>query len=129
MGNGQWGRLDSRHIYGATKMRNECLDAAREALREAGVHDHTVARGGKHLQVQWFYAGRPRVYVLPATASDVRAVANTRAGVRRILREDGLLQEVVEEKPKPRPLSLEQRVARLETRLGMLAEKLERAAV
>jgi hypothetical protein len=100
------------------------LDAAREALREAGVHDHTVARGGKHLQVQWFCNGRPRFYVLPATASDVRAVANTRAGVRRILREDGLLLEVVEEKPKPRPLSLEQRVARLEQRLGALAEKL-----
>jgi hypothetical protein len=110
-------------------MRNECLDAAREALREAGVHDHTVVRGGKHLQVQWLWRGQPRLYVLPATASDVRAVANTRAGMRRILRQDGLLREVVEEKPKSRPLSLEQRVARLEMRFGMLAEKLERAAI
>jgi hypothetical protein len=107
------------------KMRNECLDTALEALREAGVHDHTVARGGKHLQVQWLCNGRSRFYVLPATASDVRAVANTRSGIRRMLRADGLLsQDAAEEKPKPRPLSLEQRVARLEMRLGALAERL-----
>ena len=64
-------------------------------------------------------------FVLPATPSDVRAVANTRAGMRRILREDGLLiEEAPKAEAKPRPLSLEQRVTRLEQRLERLAEKL-----
>jgi hypothetical protein len=101
------------------------LDAALEVLREAGVHDPSVVRGGKHLRVQWQSNGRPRFFVLPVTPSDVRAVANTRAGMRRMLREEGLLLEgAPKAEAKPRPLSLEQRVARLERRLEQLAEKL-----
>jgi hypothetical protein len=95
-------------------MKNECLDAALEVLREAGVHGASVARGGKHLQVQWQVNGRPRFYVVSGTPSDVRSVANTRADMRRMLRADGLLLEEENGTPKPTRLSLEQRVQRLE---------------
>jgi hypothetical protein len=104
-------------------MRNECLDAALEELRLAGVNKRLVVRGGKHIQVQWQCNGAIRFYVLPVTSSDVRAVANTRAGVRRLLRADGLLQPEEEATPRPKPLSLEQRVRRLEQRLEQLTER------
>src|ERR1700731_4484461 len=97
-------------------MKNACLDAALSELNDAGIRDVVHARGGKHWQIR--YAGPngvARVYSLPGTPSDYRSVANVRADVRRMLREDGML--VDREPAKPRPLD---RVGRLEQRLAAL---------
>jgi hypothetical protein len=54
--------------------------------------------------------GRPlRFYTLPGTPSDHRAEQNTRAGVRRLLREDGSPDRLTQ---------LEQRVTALEQQLA-----------
>jgi polyhydroxyalkanoate synthesis regulator phasin len=66
--------------------------------------------------------GRPlRFYTFPGTPSDHRAEQNTRAGVRRLLREDGVITRT-EAKPKSpdRLTQLEQRVTALEQRLAEL---------
>jgi hypothetical protein len=102
---------------------NECLDAALAALEEAGVRDVVVVPGGKHPQLQWRVNGRGlRAYSLPGTSSDRRAPRNVRADVRRILRQDGLI-EVPTPKPTPssrkvdRVTALERRVSELERRI------------
>jgi hypothetical protein len=97
-------------------MRNDCLDAALEELSDAGIRDVAHARGGKHWQVRWNGPnGATRVYSLPSTPSDGRSAANTRADIRRLLREDGYL--VDREPAKPKSLD---RVGRLEQRLVAL---------
>jgi hypothetical protein len=79
-------------------MKNECLDVALQELESAGVRDVEHANGGRHVQVRWrVNGGEQRVYTIPATPSDWRASHNARAGIRRILREDG----VIVDKPKP----------------------------
>jgi hypothetical protein len=92
----------------------ECLDAAIATLRAAGVYDYQLAPGGKHLQVRWEVNGQPRFYAVAGTPGDVSSVHNTRAEVRRMLRADGLLEAAPDNQPKPRRLTLEQRVQRLE---------------
>jgi hypothetical protein len=102
-------------------MKNPCLDAALRALTDAGVRDVAQVHGGKHLQLRWKVNGHAlRVYTIPVTPSDWRSEHNTRADVRRLLREDGV---GVAETPEPataparkpdRISELEQRVARLE---------------
>jgi len=102
---------------------NECIDAALAALEEAGIRDVVVVPGGKHPQLQWRVNGRElRAYSLPGTSSDRRAPRNVRADVRRILRQDGLI-EVPSPKPTPssrkvdRVTALERRVSELERRI------------
>jgi hypothetical protein len=104
------------------RKRNECVDAAILALKEAGVFDPLVVPGAKHLQVRWPHGGGMRFYVLPSTPSDRRAPANTRAGIRKILKADGRIKEPapVERPPPPRPPSLAERVEQLERELGEL---------
>jgi hypothetical protein len=104
-------------------MSNQCLDAAIATLKEAGVYDCQLSRGGKHLQIHWAANGALRFYVLAGTPGDWRSVHNTKAEVRRMLKADGLLVGEPASAPKPRRLSLEQRVQRLE-QLVALAEKL-----
>jgi hypothetical protein len=70
--------------------RNTCIDAVIVELRAVGI-DFEIVRGGKHVQVHWSSNGARRFYVVPATSSDWRAVQNARAGIRRILRKEGLL--------------------------------------
>jgi hypothetical protein len=94
-------------------MSNPCLDAAIAALREAGVYDYRLAKGGKHLQIHWEANGASRFYVLPGTPGDWRSPHNVKAEMRRMLRQDGLLVDTPSE-PKPRRATLEQRVRRLE---------------
>jgi len=102
---------------------NECIDAALAALEEAGVRDVVVVPGGKHPQLQWRVNGRElRAYSLPGTSSDRRAPRNVRADVRRILRQDGLI-EVPTPKPKPPPRKLD-RVAELEKRIAAIERHL-----
>jgi hypothetical protein len=94
-------------------MSNPCLDAVIAALKEAGVYDYRLSQGGKHLQVHWEVNGAPKFIVVPGTPGDWRSPHNVRAEVRRMLRADGLLVDTPAT-PKPRRLTLEQRVARLE---------------
>jgi len=109
-------------------MRNPCLEIAREELEAAGVRNIEYVHSGKHPQLRWrVNGGALRVYTIPATPSDWRAARNTRAGIRRILRADGVstLPDRIEEvEPPPRKLDriaeLERRVADLERRLNEL---------
>jgi hypothetical protein len=107
-------------------MRNDCLTAALQELDAAGVRDIARAYGGKHMQLRWQVNGTERMYVLPMTPSDIRAAANTRADIRRILREDGLL--ITERRP-PAPKTpdritlLERRIVALEQRLAVLEQQ------
>jgi hypothetical protein len=99
-------------------VRNDCLEAALRELAAAGIRDVEQAHGGKHIQLRWSVNGHGlRVYSLPATPSDIRSSHNTRAGIRRILRADGMLA-TPERKPPAKPVdrvtALEQRVAALE---------------
>src|SRR5215813_11322045 len=74
-------------------MRNACLDAALAELDAVGIRDYQVARGGKHLQLRWSVAGHAlRVLTLPLTPSDWRSPQNTRSDLRKLLRQDGLLE-------------------------------------
>jgi hypothetical protein len=87
------------------------------------VHHPVIAPGGKHVQIRRVNAcGVARMFTAPSTPSDYRSVDNCRAGVRRILREDGM-RPAAESKPPPRQLSrielLERRVAELERRLSI----------
>jgi hypothetical protein len=101
-------------------MKNDCLEAALHELELAGIRDVEQAHGGKHLQLRWSVNGHiRRVYTLPSTPSDpLRGPRNTRAQIRRLLRDDGVLQQT----PKAQPIAktpdrltrLEQRVAALE---------------
>jgi hypothetical protein len=73
-------------------MRNLCLDAALAELDAVGIRDYQLARGAKHLQVRWTVAGVLRMMTIPGSPSDWRSPANTRRDMRRLLREDGLLE-------------------------------------
>jgi hypothetical protein len=104
-------------------VKNDCLQAALAELEAVGIRDIIVAQGGKHPQVQWHVnGGGLRVYSLPGTPSDHRSSRNVRAEIRRILRQDGLI-ELPSPKPKPAPqkvdriTALERRVAELERRI------------
>ena len=102
-------------------MKNECLAAALQELSAAGVRDVDRAYGGKHLQLRWRVNGTERMYSLPITPSDFRSAANTRAQIRRILREDGMLL-MAERKP---PERMPSRIERLERRVGVLETELK----
>jgi hypothetical protein len=109
--------------HGLIAMKNPCLDVALTELAAVGIRDVEQARGGKHWQLRWRANGSPvRILNVPCTPSDRRAASNTRADVRRLLREDGLI-ESREPKPTPPPrkvdriTALERRVAELERRL------------
>ena len=85
-------------------MRNACLDAALAELDAVGIRDYQLARGGKHLQLRWTVAGVLRMLAIPNTASDWRSPANTRSDLRKLLRQDGLLEtNGGPEKPAPDP--------------------------
>ena len=113
-------------------MRNPCLEAALRELNDAGIRDVTQSRGGKHLQIRWKVNGGEveRMYSMALTPSDHRAADNTRAHIRRILKEDGLSREqttkaaVTVPKPSHRIAALEGRVAKLEHKLETLFAQL-----
>jgi hypothetical protein len=111
------------------RKKNECLTAALQELSAAGVRDVKRSYGGKHLQLRWtgMNGAGERMYSLPCTPSDIRSAANTRAEIRRILREDGMLPTAERRPPAPRPLDrvtvLERRVATLEQRLAVIEQK------
>ena len=73
-------------------MRNPCLDAALAELEAVGIRDYQLARGGKHLQLRWTVAGVLRMLTIPLTPSDWRSPQNTRSDLRKLLRQDGLVE-------------------------------------
>jgi len=88
-------------------MRNACLDAALAELSAVGIRDYQLARGGKHLQLRWAVPGHAlRMLTIPLTPSDWRSLQNTRSDLRKLLRQDGLLETNRSHypmKPKPDP--------------------------
>lgn len=69
---------------------NDCIEAVCEEVRAVGLSP-TVGMAGKHAVVSWEHNGQKRDYFTASTPSDRRAHLNTRADVRRILRNDGLI--------------------------------------
>lgn len=62
-------------------------------MAKAGIHHPEIAHGGKHLQLRWTTPrGERRVFAVPDTPSDWRSAENTRHDLRRILRDDGMLE-------------------------------------
>jgi hypothetical protein len=111
--------------------RNACVDAAVAALREAGVLHPVIVPGGKHLQVRWPHGDGMRFYALPSTPSDRNAPKITRAGIRRLLKRDGLIKApppAERPSPPPRPPTLAERVERLEQELAALKAAMPPAA-
>ena len=89
-------------------------------LRQAGAQDITILRSARHPRVQWTTRnGQPRFYVLPGTPSDRRGLANARADVRRLLRQDDMLHaEPLRPSRQLTPVErLRQRVRELEAEL------------
>src|SRR5215831_17692974 len=93
-------------------MRNACLDAALAELDAVGIRDYQLARGGKHLQLRWTVAGHTlRMLTIALTPSDWRSPQNTRSDLRKLLREDGLLEANGVHPPvKPKPDPWRQRL-------------------
>ena len=106
--------------------KNDCLDAAVSALKEAGIYDYTVAIGSKHAQVRWTAKnGRARIQTIPLAAGDFRSAPNTRRDVRQKLREDGYIIDMPQdEKPVARPPTIAERVYRLECAVDKLRQLL-----
>jgi len=63
----------------------ELVDDAVTTLRAHGFVP-TVSNGGKHTKVRWFDHGRRFTLYIPATPGDHRARLNSRAVLKRILR-------------------------------------------
>ena len=104
-------------------MRNPCLDAALRELEAAGVRDVEQVRGGKHWQLRWQVNGHGlRICTLPGTPGDWRSVHNTRAEIRRMLREDGVLAAPKRPEPTPPPAPKLDRIAELERRVAALED-------
>jgi hypothetical protein len=103
-------------------MRNACLDAALAELDAVGIRDYQLARGGKHLQLRWTVAGHAlRVLTIPLTPSDWRSPQNTRSDLRKLLRQDGLLETNGSHPPvKPKPDPWRQQLEDLIRRLNQL---------
>jgi hypothetical protein len=59
-------------------------------LDQAGIE--YVVQYGRHVKIRWVFDGHPRLYVMTITASDINAIRNIRACMRRLLRQDGVLQ-------------------------------------
>jgi hypothetical protein len=109
-------------------MKNVCLAVALRELELAGIRNIEQARGGKHLQLRWSVNGHAqRVYTMPLTPGDtVHGPRNTRAGIRRMLREDGVLQQIKTRpltKPPDRLAMIEQRMTTLERVVVKLQEQ------
>jgi hypothetical protein len=111
---------------GDTVVKNPCLEAALRELAKVGIRDVERSYGSKHLQIRFRANGSERMYSMPLTPSDVRSASNTRAGIRRMLREDGLLITAERKPPAPktpdRITILERRIVALEQRLAVLEQ-------
>ena len=103
--------------------RNPCLDAVLGELAEVGIWSPQVIGNG-HLQFVWQNAhGQRRMVSISSSPSALSAPAAARADVRRILKQDGMI-DVDGARAAPRQLSrlerLGQRIHRLEAQLVRL---------
>jgi hypothetical protein len=67
---------------------DELVHDAISLLRDRGFVP-TVSNGGRHLRIRWFDSGRRYTLYIPSTPSDYRARLNSRATLRRMLRNNG----------------------------------------
>jgi hypothetical protein len=67
---------------------SELVHDAVALLRDHGFTP-TVSNGGKHIRVRWFDQGRRYTLVISQSPSDRQARINSRAVLRRILRNNG----------------------------------------
>jgi hypothetical protein len=115
--------LSPFELTGDQALANEVLKAVLSELHAAGIRDVTVSSGGNHQQVRFKVNGQERMFTVACTASDVRAVANARSDIRRLLRSLGLLIPEERSAPARQPSRielLEQRLQRLEARIASL---------
>jgi hypothetical protein len=74
------------------RFANDLVDEAMATLIAHGF-DPVIRNGGKHVHVRWIDAGRPCFLIFSRTKErGLRARANARARLRRILRVKGLPQ-------------------------------------
>jgi hypothetical protein len=67
---------------------DELVHDAVSLLRDRGFVP-TVSNGGKHVRVRWFDRGRRYTLYIPASPSDRRTRLNSRATLRRMMRNNG----------------------------------------
>ena len=67
---------------------HELVTDAVALLQDCGFRP-VVSNGGKHIRVRWFDQGRRYTLYIPASPSDHRTRLNSRAVLRRILRNNG----------------------------------------
>jgi len=69
---------------------NRARELVADAVRLLRDHGFTpaVSNGGKHTRVRWFDGGRRYTLYVPASPSDHRARLNSRAVLRRLLRNE-----------------------------------------
>ena len=102
---------------------NPCLAAAKAELERAGIRDVEIAYGSKHPQLRFRINGGPlHVYTVPGSPGDQRSTENTRHGMRRLLRELGVLTIPERPEPPPRPAPKPDRFAELERRVAALED-------
>lgn len=70
-------------------MVNQIEQTLKQELDRVGV-PYEIVRRGKHPQIVFTVGPQVMRYFFPSTASDCRAIANARAGVRRMLRQAGV---------------------------------------
>jgi hypothetical protein len=69
-----------------SRKQREIANLVEEALDGAGVLDYTFGfTGTGHQKVVFNFNGKKNMYVFPSTASDHRALKNTKAGIYRML--------------------------------------------
>lgn len=98
--------------------QTEEVEVILRELRAYGLKGQVENRS-KHIEVYWQYPdGRSRSHICPASGSDCRGWLNSRARVRRWLREDGIQPPAPEKRVLERALNLpspeDSGVARLE---------------
>ncbi|CCG43366.1 hypothetical protein [Magnetospirillum molischianum] len=55
-------------------------------LERLGVPDYSIERGRKHPKLRINVNGASKIYVLPGTSSDHRALRNAICGIRRLVK-------------------------------------------
>jgi hypothetical protein len=71
---------------------NRAEELVADALALLHAHGHTPRiseNGGKHIKIRWLDAGRRYTLIIPRSPSDVRARRNSRATLKRLLRNNG----------------------------------------
>lgn len=78
-----------------------CIEAVVEELSAAGIKSR-IEYGGKHAHVVWLHNNKERRFATSLTPGDWRSAMNSRTEIRRILRNDGIIDvpETLEQLPR-----------------------------